>query len=92
MVIAGLYTSSNKYKRRIEGIPIKINTKDGTIVQNNSKDWDSIKNLFKILLLIVEKRLKPTIQVMRIRIVIVWLWKKINCSIRGEEAFWKFIA
>lgn len=21
--------------------------------------------------------------------VIAWLWKKINCSIKGEDAFWK---
>lgn len=28
----------------------------------------------------------------KIKIVIVWSWKKINCSIRGDEAFWKFKA
>jgi hypothetical protein len=37
----------------------------------------------------VVKRLNPTIEIMRIRIVRVWSWKKISCSIRGDEAFWK---
>jgi hypothetical protein len=36
IVIAGLKTSSNKYKIRIEGTPIKIKIKLGVIVQNNS--------------------------------------------------------
>jgi hypothetical protein len=37
MVIEGEYTSSRRYRRRIEGIPIKIKIKVGEIVQNNSK-------------------------------------------------------
>jgi hypothetical protein len=40
----------------------------------------------------VEIRLYPTIVIIRIRIVIVWSWKKINCSIRGEAAFCRFSA
>jgi hypothetical protein len=66
---------------------MKIKTKVGTIVQNNSNGWDSIISLSSILLLTVEIILKDTIEVIKIRIVIVWSWKKINCSIRGEEAF-----
>lgn len=37
----GLYVSSNRYSSRIEGSPIKIKIKLGTIVQNNSNGWDS---------------------------------------------------
>jgi hypothetical protein len=38
MVIEGEYTSSNRYKRRIDGIPIKMRIKVGEIVQNSSND------------------------------------------------------
>jgi hypothetical protein len=41
MVIAGLYTSSKRYKIRMDGSPIKIKIKLGTMVQNNSRPWDS---------------------------------------------------
>jgi len=27
--------------------------------------------------------------VIRVKIVIMWSWKKINSSINGEQAFWK---
>lgn len=40
----GLKTSSKRYKRRIEGSPIKIKTNLGIIVQNNSRGWDSSIN------------------------------------------------
>lgn len=30
--------------------------------------------------------------IIKIKIVMAWSWKKINCSIRGEEAFCKFKA
>jgi len=56
----------------MEGIPIKMRIKVGEIVQNNSKDWDSIVNLSKRGLKIVVNILKATIVVMRIKIVIVW--------------------
>jgi hypothetical protein len=36
----------------------------------------------------VEKRLYPTIVIIKIKIVIAWSWKKISCSIKGEAAFW----
>ena len=66
--------------------------KVGEIVQNNSKDWDSIVNLSRRGLKMVVIILKVTIVVIRAKIVIVWSWKKINCSINDEEAFWKLIA
>jgi hypothetical protein len=40
---------------------------------------------------VVLNKLNPTIVIIKIKIVIAWLWKKINCSIRGEDAFWKFM-
>lgn len=61
----------------------------GTTVQNNSSDWDSNIKIFKFLLFVVLNRLNPTIEIIKIKIVIAWLWKKINCSIRGEAAFCK---
>lgn len=88
IVIEGLYTSSRRYKSRIEGSPIKIKIKLGTMVQNNSSSWDSSIYWSILVLNIVENRLNPTIEMIRIRIVRVWSWKKINCSIKGEEAFW----
>jgi len=45
--------------------------------------------IFKFLLFVVLNRLNPTIEIIKIKIVIAWLWKKINCSIRGEAAFCK---
>jgi len=64
----------------------------GTIVQNNSKGWDSNKCWSKFKFVKVENKLYPTIEIIKIRIVIVWSWKKINCSIIGEQAFCKFKA
>jgi len=66
--------------------------KVGVIVQNNSNGWDSRINLSNVLLLMVEIILKATTEVIRIRMVMVWSWKKINCSIRGDDAFWNLIA
>lgn len=40
------------------------------------------------LLKIVVNKLNATIVVIKIKMVMVWSWKKINCSIKGEEAFW----
>lgn len=36
----------------------------------------------------VDIKLNPTIEIIKIIIVSVWSWKKINCSIKGEAAFW----
>jgi hypothetical protein len=75
------------YNKRIEGRPIKIKIKLGTIVQNSSSPWDSIMYWSILVLNIVENRLNPTMEIIRIKIVRVWSWKKISCSIRGDEAF-----
>jgi hypothetical protein len=64
---------------------MKINTKLGTIVQNNSNSWDSSICWSMFVLKIVENKLNPTIETIKIKIVRVWSWKKINCSIKGEE-------
>jgi len=92
IVNVGLYTSSKRYKRRIEGSPIKIKIKLGTIVQKSSSPCDSSICWSMFVLNKVEHRLNPTIEMIRIKIVRVWSWKKINCSIKGDEAFWKPIA
>jgi len=64
----------------------------GTIVQKSSSLCDSNICWSTFVLNNVEDRLKPTIEMIRIKIVKVWSWKKINCSIKGEEAFWKPMA
>jgi len=88
IVIEGEFTSSKRYNKRIDGSPIKIRINLGTMVQNNSSSWDSNICWSIFLLKIVENRLNPTIVIIKIKIVMAWSWKKINCSIRGEAAFW----
>jgi len=39
-----------------------------------------------LVLKIVENKLNPTIETIKIKIVSVWSWKKINCSIKGEDS------
>lgn len=87
-----MYTSSKRYNNRIEGNPIKINTNLGTIVQNNSNGCDSNIYWSILILVAVVIKLYPTIVTIKIKIVIVWSWKKISCSIKGDAAFWKFKA
>lgn len=65
---------------------IKINL--GTIVQKSSNLCDSNRWWSMLMFFRVENRLNPTMEIIKIRIVRVWSWKKINCSIRGDEAFW----
>lgn len=61
----------------------------GVIVQNNSNEWDSSILTPKFFIETDFNKLNLTIVTIKIKIVIVWLWKKINCSIKGEFAFWK---
>lgn len=61
----------------------------GTMVQNSSNSWDSNICWSILVLYIVDIKLNPTIVIIKIKIVKAWSWKKISCSIRGEEAFWK---
>jgi hypothetical protein len=53
----------------MEGKPIKIKINLGTIVQNNSNSWDSSMYWSMFALNIVENKLNPTIEIIRIRIV-----------------------
>jgi len=71
-VIEGLYTSSKRYNNLIDGRPIKINTKLGTIVQKSSKGWDSSMYWSIFLFKHVDNKLNITIVTIRIRIVMVW--------------------
>jgi hypothetical protein len=73
IVTEGLYTSSNKYNSRIEGNPINKRIIAGTTVQNNSNDWDSNIITLTFLLDVVLNKLKPTIEIIKIKIVIAWL-------------------
>jgi len=54
IVILGVKTSSSIYRSLIEGRPMRINTKEGEIVQNNSSCWDSIINLLGVSLINIE--------------------------------------
>lgn len=40
----------------------------------------------------VENKLYATIEIIKIKIVIAWSWKKISCSIKGDAAFWNPMA
>lgn len=66
--------------------------KVGVIVQNNSRDCDSIIDLLIIVLFMIDMKLYLINIVIIIKIIIMWSWKNVNSSIKGEEAFWKFKA
>lgn len=70
--MAGLYTSSRRYRRRIDGRPMKIKIKLGMIVQNSSSSCDSSMCWSMFVLNIVENRLNPTKVMIKIRMVRVW--------------------
>jgi hypothetical protein len=57
IVTEGLYTSSKRYNRRIEGNPIKSKIKLGIIVQKSSRPWDSIIYWSTLVLNKVESKL-----------------------------------
>lgn len=59
----------------------------GITVQNSSNECDSSIITFTFLFTAVLNKLNPTIEIIKIKIVIAWLWKKISCSISGEAAF-----
>jgi len=70
---------------------MKIKMIGGIIVQMNSINWFS-EILILILLLIIINIIKYVIIDIIIKVTkIVWSWKKISCSIKGEFLFWKFI-
>jgi len=51
---------------------MKIRIKAGIIVQKSSRGWDSLIFLSILTLAIIEYILNPTIEMMRIKIVIAW--------------------
>lgn len=91
MVIIGVFISSIKYNKCREGIAIKIKIIGGMIVQINSINWFSEILMLINLLLIININMYEIKKIIIIIINIVWSWKKINCSIKGELLFWKFI-
>lgn len=88
MVIIGLYTSSRRYSKRIDGSPMKIKMNLGMIVQNSSSSCDSYIYWSMFKLKIDDSILNATIVIIRIIIVKAWSWKNISCSISGDAAFW----
>lgn len=89
IVIAGVFTSSNKYKARRDGRAIKIRINAGMIVHTSSIIWPSYNLMLVNLLIIIVTRIYEIKDVIINRINIVWSWKKISCSIIGEAAFCK---
>lgn len=85
----GSFLSSIKYKFFKEGRAIKINKKEGRIVQMVSISCPSLINLLKFLVKNKETTKYNVKIVIVIRTIIVWSWKKRMCSIEGEDASWK---
>lgn len=70
---------------------MKINKKEGIIVQIISKKWFSL-NIKKLILLVRINLIMYRIQIIIIIMIIIeWSWKKIICSISGELALLKKI-
>ena len=90
-VTKGEDTLSIKYNKPMEGKQINKRINVGATVQNSSRDWDSSIIRLIFLLTTVLIILNPTIVIIKIKTVIAWLWKKINCSIKGELASWNLI-
>ena len=89
IVILGSLISSNIYRSRKEGRAIKISTIAGSTVQIISIVCPSSRYRLVIELKNRVIIIYPTREVIKIRIIIVWSWKKINCSIRGEALSWR---
>jgi hypothetical protein len=66
--------------------------KAGTMVQNNSKGWDSLIFLSMLIFVIIEYILNPTIETIKIKMVMAWSWKNVSCSIKGLDESWKLRA
>lgn len=81
--------SSIKYNKWSDGSAIKIKIIGGIIVQISSINWFSIILILINLLLIMKIIIYVIIIIIIIIMKIVWSWKKINCSIKGELLFWK---
>jgi len=89
MLRTGLEFSSIIYRVFNEGIAMNIKSMAGIEVQNNSISWASKKNLLNFFDLMDEINKYIVINVIVVKIIIEWSWKKIKCSIKGEFLFWK---
>lgn len=82
----GLLISSIRYNKWRDGRAINIKITAGSDVQMNSTICSSKSNRLIIELFIIVNIIYITVVVIIIKIIIVWSWKKINCSIIGELA------
>lgn len=80
------------YNNRKEGNAIKTSVIAGKIVQISSIVCPSSKYRLIILFQFKDTMIYPTIIVIIDKIIIVWSWKKINCSINEEFASWIIIS
>jgi len=85
----GILLSSIKYKFFSEGKAINTNNKDGKIVHTVSISCPSMINLLNLLIINKDKTKYNVRTVIVIKTIIVWSWKNVICSIKGEEASWK---
>jgi len=89
MVIEGILLSSIKYRFFKEGRAINTNNNDGKMVQIVSISCPSIINLLNLLTISKDNTKYKVRIVIVIKTIMVWSWKNIMCSIKGEEASWK---
>lgn len=80
--------SSKIYNNRNEGRAIIIKIIAGKIVQIISIIWPSNKYRWMNLLKSILINICPTKIVITTKIVRVWSWKNINCSIKGDALSW----
>jgi len=85
----GVLLSSIKYKFFREGKAMNTNSKDGKMVQMVSISCPSIINLLNLLTTSKDKTKYKVRTVIVIRTIMVWSWKNVICSMKGEEASWK---
>ena len=65
---------------------MKVRIKAGRMVHKISISWPSRRDRLDMLLKMILNIMYPTKIVMIIKIRRVWSWKKIICSITGDEA------
>jgi len=68
---------------------MNTNSKDGKMVQMVSISCPSIINLLNLLTTSKDKTKYKVRTVIVIRTIMVWSWKNVICSMKGEEASWK---
>ena len=82
----GSVTSSIRYRSRREGSASVSRIIAGMIVQTVSTHWASEINRQVYLFNIRDRSAYPTKDIIRIKIIIAWSWKKIKFDIIGEAA------